>query len=66
MSKEKEQKTFKKEQKQRQQKETELYNDKIEKLALEQKRAIKYHKMYSGATCWKTIQEVDTCLAALK
>ena len=43
-----------------------MYNKKIEKLALEQKQAIKYHKMYKGVKCWKNVDEVNACLAALK
>ena len=57
---------LKKQQEQRQQKEKEVYNEKIERLALEQKQAIKYHKMYKGAKCWENADEVNACSAALK
>ena len=57
---------LKMQQQRRQEKEKELYDKKIEKLALERKRAIKYHKMYKGRGCWKSIEEVDVGLAALK
>ena len=57
---------LKKQQERRQEKEKEVYKEKIVKLALEQKRAIKYNRMYQGAKCWRSIDEVDHRLAALK
>ena len=53
---------LKQKQEQRQEKEKELCDQKIAKLALERKRAIKYHKMYQGSKCWRTVPLMKSIL----